>query len=198
MHSKMVSIRCTDCGGGLVLADRRMAEAEAKRTKAKMPSRVELDIPHVAIACPRCDSYALGIEAQLGVPIYSDAVAAFLTVHDWDWWNADPVTCDIRSWPDFGCLSFSPNALRAAVGLMATEKAPTDSGTESPDFDDLAAVAGLPADTATDDEWHNQARLLSEQMALEFSASILGRVAARLCGVLVRFHRAFQPTVELQ
>ena len=198
MHSEMMSVQCRECGGGLVLADRRMAEAEAKRLKAKMPSRVELDVPHVTVACPRCDSYVLGIEADLGVPIYSDEVAAFLTVQDWDWWNADPVTCDIRSWPDFGCLTFSPNALRAAVRQIATEKAPTESGTESPNFAYMAAVAGLPADAATEDQWHNQARLLSEQTALEFSPSILDRVAARLCGVLVQFHRAMQPTRDVQ
>ena len=198
MQSKMVSLQCSECGGGLVLADRRMAEAEAQRFKAKMPSRVELDIPHVAVACPRCDSYALGIEAEIGVPIYSDEVAAFLTVQDWDWWNADPVTCDIRAWPDFGCLTFSPNALRAAVRQIATEQEPTQSATESLDFASMAAVAGLPADAATVDQWHNQARLLSEQTALEFSSNTVDRVVARLCRVLVQFHRTMQPTMEMQ
>ena len=198
MHSEMISVQCTECGGGLVLADRRMAEAEAVRLKAKMPSRLELDVPHVAVGCPRGDSYVLGIGSELGVPIYSDEAAAFLTVHGWDWWNADPVACDIRSWPDFGCLTFSPNALRAAVRQIAAEKTPTASGTESPDFACMAAVAGLPTDASTEDEWHNQARLLSEQTALEFSSSTLDRVAARLCRVLVQFNLALQPTMDVQ
>lgn len=198
MKGRMASALCRDCGGSLLLADRAMAEAEAKRLKAKMPSCVELEIPFVTIACPRCDSYALGIETELGVPIYSNEVAAFLTVHDWDWWNADPIECDIRSWPDFGCLTFSPSALRAAVQHIASEKLAMKPAAESSEFADMAAVAGLMADAATAEQWHNQARLLSEQMAFEFSPNVLECVAARLCGVLVRFNHAIQPTAQMR
>jgi hypothetical protein len=121
--------------------------------------------------CPACDSYAIGAEMTIGLPFYSDAIAAFATVHDWDWSNRDPAECDIRDWPDFGCLTFSEHALRGAVDyLREADAGSLASATPLPFDPNLVGPTGIPEDEHAEAEWTNQLGILQARMQGDYSA----------------------------
>lgn len=74
---------------------------------------------HPATVCPACDSYAMGAEMTVGLPFYSEAIAAFATVHDWDWENRDPAECDVSGWPEIDGMRMSEHALRGAIAFLS-------------------------------------------------------------------------------
>ncbi|MHB8743855.1 MAG: hypothetical protein ACYC9L_12095 [Sulfuricaulis sp.] len=120
--------------------------------------------------CPKCDAYALGGEFTHGLAFYSGMPAAFLTVNDWDWWNQDPRECDIREWPDFGCLTFSESALRSTVEFLcgADRKTLDDTGL-FPFEPELIPPTGIPEDDNAEIQWHNQLSVLHARMRGELS-----------------------------
>ena len=121
--------------------------------------------------CPACDCYAIGAEMTIGLPFYSNAIAAFATAQDWDWSNRDPADCDIRYWPDFGCLTFSEHALRGAVHyLRETEPDSLASDTPLPLDPKLVGPTGIPEGEHAEARWANQLGILRARMRGEYSA----------------------------
>ena len=115
---------CTRCGGALA----RVVPDMARHWSATTTGNAQRLGSHPVAICPICDSYVIGADMTIGLPFYSDAIAAFATVHDWDWSNKDPGECDIREWPDFGCLTLSEHALRGAVHYLREAEAGSLSG----------------------------------------------------------------------
>lgn len=122
--------------------------------------------------CPICDCYDLGLEHQNGVPFYHATIAAWLTLHDWDWWNRNPEECEIRTWPEFGCMTFSAAALRSTV-LYLREEAQDLLATAAPlTFEPkFLSPLGIPKkDLAwAEREWSKQLRILHARMRSEYS-----------------------------
>ena len=135
--------------------------------------------------CPACDSYAIGAEMTIGLPFYSDAIAAFATVQDWDWSNRDPADCDIRDWPDFGCLTFSEHALRGTVHYLR-EAEPDSLASDTPlPFDpELVGPTGIPEDGNAAAEWANQLGILQARMRGEYSERELDIAVRTLISVI--------------
>lgn len=120
--------------------------------------------------CPVCDSDAIGVERTIALPFYSDSIAAFATVNDWDWWNRDPAECDTRGWPDFGCLTVSEHALRGTIEyLRETDPDSLVSGAQLPLDPSLVGPTGIPQDDRTEVEWGNQLTILHARMGREYS-----------------------------
>ena len=134
--------------------------------------------------CPSCDAYALGADLESPLPFYSEAIAAFVTVNDWDWWNRDPQNCDIREWPDFGCLTFSESALRSAIEF-AREAAPELLSQDTPlAFDpSLLGPTGIPEDSNAAAEWAHQLRNLHSTRD-EYSSHELDAAIRRLIALI--------------
>lgn len=137
------------------------------------------------VVCPACDSYAIGAELVSGLPFYSDAIAAFATVHDWDWSNRDPADCDIREWPDFGCLTCSEHALRATIEYLR-EVEPSSINSEAPlPFDPhLVGPTGIPENQRSEAEWATQLETLRTRMRGEYSTRELDIAIRRLIQML--------------
>ena len=140
--------------------------------------------------CPACDSYAIGAEMTIGLPFYSDAIAAFATVQDWDWSNRDPAECDIRDWPDFGCLTFSEHALRGAIWYLR-EAEPGSVASDAPlPFDrKLVGPTGIPEDERVEAEWAKQLGILRVRMRGEYSERELDVAVRELIQTLLRASR---------
>lgn len=161
---------CQECDLGLGVADTGMLKRWIETTASNPGMWTGRLGGRTTLVCPRCDCYALGVEMALGLPFYSSTVAAFLTVNDWDWWNADPSDCDIRQWPDFGCLTFSEESLRSMVNeLRATAPDLLAASSEMPFAADLIASTGIPEDEDPEAEWENQLNILQPRMQGEFS-----------------------------
>ncbi|GGZ72106.1 hypothetical protein GCM10008101_27930 [Lysobacter xinjiangensis] len=137
------------------------------------------------LVCPKCDAYALGIETRIGVPFYSDVLSAFLTVHDWDWWNADTVECDSRTWPDFGCVTISESGVRAAVDYVrsAARPARAPAAVARPR---LAEIAGLPPGREVEPIWRDELRKLELRMGSRYAYADLEAAVVLLLDVLAR------------
>lgn len=149
--------------------------------KARWTARLQGDVVRV---CPTCDAYALGIEHETSVPFYSFELEAFATVHDWDWWNAPPDACDTRSWPDFGCVTFSEGALRGAVelaGPLAERVLPGESARRV-----LGHAAGFPEDTSHEAIWREQLQRLEQRVGTRFERASLEQAVRALLLVLHR------------
>ena len=135
--------------------------------------------------CPACDSYAIGAEMTIALPFYTDSIAAFATVHDWDWWNRDPADCDIRDWPDFGCLTFSEHALRGTIEyLREIEPGALVADAQLPFDPKLVGPAGIPEDDQSEAEWANQLDILHSRMGGQYSLRELDVAIRRLIKVL--------------
>lgn len=159
---------CQECSRGMAIADTEMLRGWISTTCAT-PERWSdrLDGP-TTLVCPACDSYSLGVEHMLGVPFYSEEVAAFLTVHDRDWWN--PSEVDIRSWPDFGCMTFSEAAIHSAVEYLREFSADTLSQDVPLAFEPaLIGPTGIPEDGQPELEWGSQLDILQSRMSGKYS-----------------------------
>lgn len=158
---------CGECGLGMASADTGMLRHWISTTGAvagRWKGRLEAEATAV---CPACDSYALGIEHMLGLPFHSQEVAAFLTVHDCDWWNRSEI--DIRAWPDFGCMTFSEAAIDSAIAYV---REPTRGPLqlEPPAFEPaLLGPSGIPEDQHAELEWHTQLDVLHARMGGKYS-----------------------------
>lgn len=137
-----------------------------------------------AAVCPRCDAYALGIEAETAAPFYSEQIAAFLTVHDHDWWNDDPTHCDIRDWPDFGCMTISEAALQGALAHVRTNGKARDAVASNLAPDALAAVAGIPKGRRRAETWRVQLERLKHRAGEAVSEDELEAAVALLLAVV--------------
>ena len=157
---------CNRCGAMLANVAPQMARHWIRLTTGNSS---RLGARPVTI-CPACDCYAIGAEMTIGLPFYSDAIAAFATVQDWDWSNRDPADCDIRDWPDFGCLTFSEHALRGTVHYLR-ETDPDSLASDTPfQFDpELVGPTGIPEDEHAEAEWANQLGILQARMRGEYS-----------------------------
>ena len=143
-----------------------------------------------AAVCPACDSYAIGAEMTIGLPFYSDAIAAFATVQDWDWSNRDPADCDIRGWPDFGCLTFSEHALQGTVDyLREAERDSLASAAPLPFEPKLVGPTGIPEDKQAESEWAKQLGILRVRMRGEYSERELDVAVRELIQTLLRASR---------
>lgn len=135
--------------------------------------------------CPACDSYAIGAEMTIALPFYTDSIAAFATVHDWDWWNRDPADCDIRDWPDFGCLTFSEHALRGTIEyLREIEPDALVADAQLPFDPHLVGPTGIPDDGQSEAEWAKQLEILWSRMRGEYSTRELDLAIRLLIKVL--------------
>ena len=163
-------VTCQECDIGMGVADTAMLKRWVATTAAN-PGRWTGRLRHsTTLVCPRCDCYALGLEIASGLPFYSRTIAAFLTVNDWDWWNDDPYECDIRLWPDFGCLTFSEESLRSMViQLHVTAPGLLTSSSALPFAAGLIGPTGIPEDQDPESEWENQLNILHSRMQGEFS-----------------------------
>ena len=161
---------CGTCGMKMAVADTSMLKHWIEMAGANHESWRARVGDRTAFVCPACDSYALGAEISTGMPFYSEAVGAFLTVTDWDWWNRDPQECDIRPWPDFGCLTFSEDALRSTVVYLhdkATER--LDSAPLLASVTGLLGPTGIPEGGNPEAEWERQLKSLHARMGGELS-----------------------------
>lgn len=173
--------RCQQCGGQLGLADPQMV----RRWISLTTGNSQLIGERLTTACPACDAYTLGAELENPLPFYSDAIAAFVTVNDWDWWNRDAADCDIRGWPDFGCLTFSEGAIRSAVKFVReAETSLIASETPLPLQPSLIGPTGMPEDENPTAEWENQLNILHSRMRGEYSSRELDVAIRRLIAVL--------------
>jgi hypothetical protein len=135
--------------------------------------------------CPACDSYALGVETSTGLPFYSKEIAAFVTVNDWDWWNRNPLDCDIRQWPDFACLTFSEESLRSAVAYSRdTASDILDPATSLHFIPSLLGPTGIPVGENPESEWERQLNILYSRMHGEFSKRELDVAIRELIQIL--------------
>jgi hypothetical protein len=161
---------CLNCGQRMGVADTSMLQHWIAKAAASLRNWTDRLGDRIAFVCPACDSYALGVETDTGLPFYSEATAAFLTVNDWDWWNRDSRECDIRQWPDFGCLTFSEASIRNAVVYLRNM---TPDIFDAPCLQLLApsllGPAGIPEDGNPELEWENQLNILHSRMRHEFS-----------------------------
>lgn len=176
---------CPTCGLLLVVADTAAMKRGIELVSANTSQwRGRLNAS-TCLVCPRCDAYALGIETGIGVPFYSDVVSAFLTVHDWDWWNAELVECDRRTWPDFGCVTISESGVRAAVdyicGAARSACAPTAASRLR-----LAEVAGLPPGEEMEPTWCDELRKLQARTDGRYARADLEAAVVFLLDVLAR------------
>jgi hypothetical protein len=174
--------RCQKCGGQLVLADpdmvRHWLSLTTGRNLAVTPLRSAM--------CPACDAYVLGAELEHPLPYYSAAIAAFVTVNDWDCFNRDTADCDIREWPEFGCLSFSESALHSAVKFVREARVSPNLSTPPPPLHaQLVGPTGIPDDTRTATEWEHQLGNLHSRMRGEYSSDELDTAIRRLIGIIV-------------
>lgn len=178
---------CGECGVELGVADPAMLKAWIARTAANFGQSKHETSGKAVFVCPACDSYALGVESTTGLPFYSKSIAAFVTVNDWDWWNRAPRDCDIRQWPDFGCLTFSEESLRSTATYLR-ESPPTalDPGLELPFARDLLGPTGIPEDPDPEGEWKHQLNILHARMAGEFSTRELDACLRILIRILSR------------
>lgn len=172
---------CAECALPLAVADTAVVRRWIKIVSANFTLWKGRLAEDTCLVCPRCDAYALGIEADVGAPFYSDVVCAFLTVHDWDWWNKDAGECQSRLWPGFGCITCSESAVHAAIAFIQSgSNARPMLGVE--DRLRLADAAGLPVGEAQEMAW------LSELSQLQ--AKLNGRYAEAdlesAMGVLLR------------
>ena len=170
---------CNRCGAMLANVAPQMARHWIRLTTGNSS---RLGARPVTI-CPACDCYAIGAEMTIGLPFYSDAIAAFATVQDWDWSNRDPADCDIRDWPDFGCLTFSENALRGTVHYL--READPDSlaaDTPLPFEPKLVGSTGIPEDSNAEAEWANQLDILHARMGGQYSPRELDVAVRTLIG----------------
>ena len=120
------------------------------------------------------------------MPFYSHGIAAFVTVNDWDWWNHDPADCDIREWPDFGCLTFSMESLASTVAyLRETESPLLDSKEPMPLAPELLGPTGIPEDGTSADEWKRQLSILHSRMEGRFTEPELDVAVRRLVSILI-------------
>lgn len=176
---------CPECGMRLAVANAAVVRRWVALLSAN-PSLWRGRLTHTTcLVCPACDAYALGINAEVGAPFYSDVVPAFLTVHDWDWWNADPAECDSRTWPDFGCVTFSESAVRAAVDHVQSH----GRGARTPSAEDrtrLAAAAGFPARERTESTWRSALKKLQTRTGSQYVDADLEAAVALLLDVLAR------------
>lgn len=158
---------CQECSRAMVVVDTEMLRSWITATGVvaeRWDGRLE---GATTRACPACDSYALGVELVLGAPFYSGEVAAFLTVHDRDWWN--PAEVDIRSWPDFGCVTFSEAAMDSAVAYLREFTPELLTQDDSLAFEPgLAGSAGIP-DEQPEQEWINQLGILHSRLEGKYS-----------------------------
>lgn len=177
---------CSRCDMEMAVADTRMVRywialivANPWPWKGRLRNRT-------AWVCPKCDAYALGAELLNGPAFYSQSTGAYLTVNDRDWWNRDPKECDIRAWPDFGCLTFSEVALRSTVGYLRECDPKILANTVPRIFEpDLIGPTGIPEGENSEREWANQLRILHERMRGEFSEGEIDAAVRMLVRVLV-------------
>jgi hypothetical protein len=168
------------------VADTSMLKCWITMTSAGCEKWVDRLGDRATLVCPACDSYALGVETNTGLPFYSEAIAAFLTVSDWDWWNRDPRECDIRQWPDFGCLTFSKESLRSTVGYLRENVSDIlDPASFLPFVPNLLGPTGIPEDEDSESEWENQLNILHSRMRGEFSKRELDVAVRDLIQILV-------------
>ena len=174
---------CNRCGAELVRVVPHMARHWVGLTTGN-PER--LGSRPVAV-CPMCDSYAIGADLTIALPFYSDTIAAFATVQDWDWWNRDPAECDTRDWPDFGCLTFSEHVLRGTVEYLR-ETAPDSlvSKAQLPFDPNLVGPTGIPEDDHAEAEWANQLGILHARMGGEYLPRELDVAIRTLIGVFAQ------------
>lgn len=177
--------RCEECGMALGLADEPMLAFWQKETAANCRASItQSEQPGVRV-CPACDSYPLGVELELGLPFYSPDIAAFVTVNDWDWWNHDPADCDIRPWPDFGCLTFSRESLVSTITYLRETSSPLLDPKEALPFpSELLGPTGIPEDGNPTDEWKRQLRTLHSRMEGQFTERELDVAVRRLVSIL--------------
>lgn len=175
---------CGECSRPLAVADTEMFKGWISTTGATSDRWNERLGGPTALVCPACDSYALGAELMFGMPFYSTEVAAFLTVHDQDWWN--PSEIDIRAWPDFGCMTFSEAAIDSTVAYLREFCADRMSEAMSLAFEPaLAGPAGIPEEGQPEQEWAKQLGGLHDRMVgayslreLDLAVRVLLRVMA--------------------
>lgn len=180
----MTTWTCDDCGrtgaiadGELVLQAAARSGVDASRSKARFRAGI-------VVVCPRCDAYALGIESTQLVPFYSNALCAFATVDDLDWWNVEPAGIDIREWPDFGCVTFSARAIDSAVDLARSRAGGRARQVPFDVKSRLAAAAGFPADDSIESCWSEQLFVLQRQLDGRHLADELEAATVTLLNVL--------------
>ena len=172
---------CNRCGAELVRVVPHMARHWVGLTTGNPE---HLGSRPVAV-CPMCDSYPIGADRTIALPFYSDTIDAFATVQDWDWSNRDPADCDIRDWPDFGCLTFSEHALRGTVDyLREAEPDSLASDTPFPFEPKLVGPTGIPEDEHAEAEWANQLGILRARMRGEYSERELDAAVRTLISVI--------------
>lgn len=178
--------RCPKCETAMAVTDTNMLRYWIARTRCPATHwKDRLGNPSTPI-CPKCDAYTLGGEFVNGLAFYSQSVAAYLTVNDWDWWNRDSQECDIRRWPDFGCLTFSEAALRSTVEYLRDVDPKALNDTAPLRFEpQLIGATGIPENDNSEAEWANQLRILRERMGGEFSERELNVAVKALVRLLV-------------
>lgn len=176
---------CPSCGMKMGMADTSMLKRWIAMTAANSVNWKNRLDDKTTFVCPPCDSYALGVELTTGLPFYSETIAAFLTVGDWDWWNRDPRECDIRQWPDFGCLTFSEQSLRGAVDYLRRTASDRIASSSKLRFaPGLIGPTGIPEDEDPKSEWENQLNILHSRMRGEFSKRELDLAVRKLIKIL--------------
>ena len=175
--------RCHQCHGPLGLADLEMVRHWFSLTTGSAPSSGKRQVT----VCPVCDAYALGAELGNPLPFYSDAIAAFVTVNDSDWWNCDPQHCDIREWPDFGCLTFSESALHSAIEF-ARNAEPELVAQDTPlPFDPmLLGVTGIPEDEDPECVWRSELNTLHSRLRGAYSLSEIDAAIRKLIRIIAQ------------
>ncbi|WP_395643906.1 hypothetical protein [Rudaea sp.] len=110
-----------------------------------------------AAVCPKCDAYALMQEFTWGVPVYSPADRAVITIHDYCKVNDKLLLA-------FGKLPFSIQAIEGALQMRKlVRRGPlmfADDGV-APLERDLLGPTGIPDDDAADGIWLGELRRLS-------------------------------------
>ena len=177
--------RCAECDVPLAVADTALVRRWVKFVSANSkPWKVRL-ANDTCLVCPRCDAYALGIEADVGAPFYSDVVCTFLTVHDWDWWNKDPDECESKSWPGFGCITCSESAFHAAVAYVQSEPK-AHPGLSVEGRLRLADAAGFPLGEPREMAWRSELARLHARLNGRYTEADLERAVCVLLSVLER------------
>ena len=177
--------RCNHCSLELARADTGMLRYWLAETGSRRDAWAGRLADGVTLVCPRCDSYALGAELQLGLPFHSQAIGAFATVHDWDWANREPGECDIGDWPDFACLTLSEAALRSTLAYIGSGQAGANKAEPTmPPSESLMGPTGIPEGPDATLEWTRQLRALQQRMQdvpardLDESMRLLARILA--------------------
>lgn len=177
--------RCAECDLPLAVADTALVRRWVKLVSASPKPWKGRLANDTCLVCPRCDAYALGIEADVGAPFYSDVVCAFLTVHDWDWWNKDPRKCESKAWPGFGCITCSTSAVHAAVAYVQSEPK-AHPGLSVEDRLRLADAAGLLVGVARELAWRSELSQLKARFKGRYTEADLERAMCVLLSVLER------------